>query len=175
LQVSSDSRYLLSAGWIWHPWDTIQLFDIAQALQSPASLDRNWSGDLSNGKVGEIHAAAFNGTDQIVFAGETEDEETLRLGVYSIQANAVLTSCVLDSPAGTLMPLGDVAVSFYESPKLLDLATGEILHRWPELSTGRQNSSIIHHLDRGPSLALDPLNRRFAVADSENITVVQLG
>ena len=175
LQVSSDRRYLLSAGWIWHPWDTIQLFDIAQALQSPESLDRKWSGDLSNANVGEIHAAAFNGPDLIVFAGEAEEEKLLQLCVYSIQANAVLTSCVLDSPSGTLMPLGDVAVSFYESPKLLDLATGNVLQRWPELSTGQQNSSIIHHTDRVPPIALDPLNRRFAVADSENITVVQLG
>jgi hypothetical protein len=174
LQVSSDSRYLLSAGWVWHPWDTFQLFDIVQALEAPESLDRNLSGDLMNVDVGEIHRAAFNGPDLIVFGGETE-EETPRLGVYSIQANAVLTSCPLNSPAGTLMPLGDVAVSFYETPKLLDVATGNVMHRWPELSTGRQNSSIIYHLDRVHPIALDPLNRRFAVADSEKITVVQLG
>ena len=175
LQVSSDSKYLLSAGWVWHPWDTIQLFDIAQALQSPESLDRTWNGDLSSANVGEIHTAAFNGPDLIVFAGEVEEEEIIRLGSYSIEANAVLTSCVLDSPAGTLMPLGDIVISFYECPKLLDLATGKVLHRWPELSTGSQNSSIVYHIDRVPPIALDPLNRRFAVADSEAITVVQLG
>lgn len=178
--MSPDSRYLLSAGWFWHPWDTIQLFDIAKALQLPESLDRCWSGDLKNANLGEIHSAAFNGPDLIVFAGETEaneteEEQVLRLGVYSIQANAVLTSCALDAPAGTLMPLGDVAISFFESPKLLDLATGKVLHRWSELSTGQQNSSIIWHLDGVPTIALDPSKRRFAVADSENITVVQLG
>jgi len=117
----------------------------------------------------------LQGPDLIVFARETEEEEITRLGVYSIQANAVLNSCVLDSPAGTLMAPGDVAVSFYETPKLLDLATGKVLHRWPELSTGRPNRSIIYHLDRVPPIALDPLNRRFAVADSEAITVLQLG
>ena len=173
-QVSPDGRFLLSAGWIWHPFDTIQLFDIGQALQTPEILDRNWSGDLSDANVGEIHTADFNGPDLIVFAGDTE-EESPRLGVYSIHANAILTSCALDSPAGTLMPLGDVAVSFYESPKLLDLPTGKVLIRWPELSTGQQNSSIVHHIDRVPPIALDRLNRRFAVADSEAITVVQLG
>lgn len=175
LQVSSDSKYLLSAGWVWHPWDTIQLFDIAQALETPESLDRYWSTDLIETSVGEINTAAFNGTDLIVFAGEVEEEEILRLSIYSIQANAIQSSCVLDSPAGTLMPLGDVAVSFYESPKLLDLAKGTVLQRWPELSTGRQNSSIISHLGCLPAIALDPMNRRFAVADSEKITVVQLG
>lgn len=175
LQVSSDGRYLLSAGWIWHPWDTFQVFDLTQVLQSPESLDRNLSRDLSDVHVGEIHAAAFNGTDQIVFAGEAGEDGIPLLGIYSIQAKAVVNSLALDSPAGTLMPVGDVAVSFYESPKLLDLATGKVLYRWPELSTGLQNSSIIGHLDRIPPIALDPVNRRFAVADSENITVVQLG
>ena len=176
-QVSPDSRYLLSAGWIWHPWDTLQLFDIAQALKEPESLDRPWSGDLGelgDADMGEIHTAAFNGPDLIVFAGETNDEAP-RLGVYSIEANTILSFCALDSPAGTLMPLGDVAVSFYESPKLLEVATGKVLHRWPDLLSGRQNSSIIRDTDRIPPIALDPLKRRFAVADSENITVIQLG
>ena len=174
LQVSPDSRFLLSAGWIWHPFDTVQLFDIAQALQAPENLDQSWSGGLSKAYVGEIHSAAFNGPDLIVFGGETEDETTTHLGVYSIQANAILTSCALDFPLGTLMPLGDEAVSFYESPKLLDLTTGQVLHRWSEISTGRQNSSIVWHIDHVPPIALDLLNLRFAVAGSEAITVVQL-
>ncbi len=174
LQVSTNGKFLLSAGWIWHPFDTIQLFDIALALQTPESLDQNWHSDLINADVREIQSAAFNGPDLIVFGGESE-EETPCLGVYSIQANSVLTSCGLDSPAGTLMPLGDVAVSFYKNPKLLDLATGKVLIRWPELSTGQQNSSIVHHIDPVPPIALDPLNQRFAVAESEAITVVELG
>ena len=49
-------------------------------------------------------------------------------------------------------------------------------HRWPELSSGQQNSSIIYHLEGVvPPIALNQLNQRFAVADSEVITVVQLG
>ena len=176
-QVSPDNKYLISAGWVWHPWDTIQLFDISQALTAPETLDQNWSGnlgDLGDADMGEIHTAAFNGPDLIVFAGETNDEVP-HLGVYSIQANTVLSFCTLDSPAGTLMPLGDMAVSFYETPKLLDLITGKVVHRWPELSSGRQNSSIIGRTGRVPTIALDPLKLRFAVVDSENITVVQLG
>ena len=73
------------------------------------------------------------------------------------------------------MALGDLAISFYEHPKLLDLATGKVLRRWPELQSGLQNSSIIHHHDPPPPIALDPLNRRFAIANSEAITVIQLG
>ncbi len=73
------------------------------------------------------------------------------------------------------MPLGDYVIGFYEHPKLIDLATGEIIVRWPDLTTGKQNGSIIHHLDQIPSIALDPSHKRFAVADAEKITVIQLG
>jgi hypothetical protein len=169
----------MSAGWVWHPVDMIEVFDIAQAVQTPEILDQHgpgWRINLTDDDyLTEIHTAAFNGPDLIVFSGETEEHHTLHLGVYSIEANAIMSSCALDAPAGTLMPLGDVVVSFFESPKLLDLATGQVLCRWPELSTGKQNSSIIYRIDPVPPIALDPANRRFAVAGSDTITVIQLG
>jgi len=176
LQVSPDTRYLLSAGWLWHPFDMMEVFDIAQAVQTPEILDQHgpvWNIKLTDDNPTEIHTAAFNGPDLIVFSGETEEDGTLHLGVYSIKANAIVSSCLVDAPVGTLMPLGNVVVSFFESPKLLDLATGEVLCRWPELSTGKQNSSII--MEPVPPIALDPANQRFAVAGLETITVVQLG
>jgi hypothetical protein len=174
LQVSRDGKHLLSTGWIWHPFDTIEVFDINAALADSTTLDQEWKRDLSAAGVDEIHSATFSDPDLIIFAGDTRDKNP-RLGVFSISENKVLTSAPLDSPAGTLMALGDIAVSFYEHPKILDVATGTVLHRWSDLRSGVQNSSIIHHLDKVPHLALDPLNRRFAVANSESITVIQIG
>ena len=39
LQISSDGRYLLSAGWVWHPWSSLKLFDLTQAIRDPQTLD----------------------------------------------------------------------------------------------------------------------------------------
>jgi len=174
LQVSPDGKYLMSAGWIWHPFDTIQLFDLERVLDDPQTLDKTWECDLMAEGVEEIHTATFNGSDLIVFGGDSE-ETNPRLVVFSIHDRKALSSSPLESPAGTLMALGDLAISFYEHPKLLDLVTGKVLRRWPELQSGLQNSSIIHHHDPPPPIALDPLNRRFAIANSEAITVIQLG
>jgi hypothetical protein len=81
----------------------------------------------------------------------------------------------LEEEAGTLMAVdSEHVVGFYECPKLIHLPTGRTVLRWPDLSTGKQNSSIIRHIDPPPPLALDPTNRRFAVADEEKITLIQL-
>ena len=59
---------------------------------------------------------------------------------------------------------------------LVELKTGRIVHRWEELASGRQNSSIIRGQEAQlPATALDPSNRRFAVAGVDAITVIQLG
>jgi hypothetical protein len=42
LQVSPNGKYLMSAGWRWHPWDYIQIYNVEQALENPETLDRIW-------------------------------------------------------------------------------------------------------------------------------------
>ena len=66
------------------------------------------------------------------------------------------------------------AVGFYEHPKLIHLPSGRVRHRWSDLDTGRELSSIA--LQRGPQppLALDPRHHRFAVATGEGIAVISL-
>lgn len=44
LQVSPDGRWLLSAGWVWHPLDRIEVFDLAKAMTDPGHLDGNGMG-----------------------------------------------------------------------------------------------------------------------------------
>lgn len=81
----------------------------------------------------------------------------------------------VESVPGTMMPIGsDYAVGFYEYPKLFELRTGRITQTWPELNTGRQNSSIIHNQSI-PPLAMDNKRSRFAVADQKHITIIELG
>src|SRR4029453_17234961 len=40
LAVNPNSTRLLSAGWIWHPVDSVSTYDLKRALADPASLDR---------------------------------------------------------------------------------------------------------------------------------------
>jgi hypothetical protein len=106
---------------------------------------------------------------------EDDREGEYFIGVYSVRANRVGSKVGITEPAGTLMPVGDRVVGFYQHPKLIDISTGEIGRRWPEIDSGSQNSSIIGRTDKPPPMALAPAGRRFAVAGSAGIVVIQLG
>jgi hypothetical protein len=191
LAVSPDNRFLLSAGWIWHPFDDVRVYDLTRAIEQPESLDAPAHSDFQLSRSGVmIASAAFTesgllvvtSTDDYYDPNETDwtERELMEpdfIGVYDLYAKSFRSSARLTEPAGTLMPLGeDYAIGFFQHPKLIDLKTGAILRKWEELNSGRQSSSIIWHLkEKLPPLALDPARQRFAVASEREITVVQLG
>ena len=176
LQFSPDGRWLLSAGWIWHPVDTAHLFDVAHALERPTALDP--SGEiLDTGHFFEIHAAAFGARGNVLLECEGLDEDASEhnhLVVYSPTERRELSRTPLEEPTGTLMPVGDKHVlCLFGHPRLIELETGRVVERWPELDTGRQTSSILHHTSRPPPLALDPVHGRLAVGTDKGIEVLR--
>jgi hypothetical protein len=172
LEVSPSGRFLLSAGWILHPLNDIQIFDVESAISNPGLLDQSWNRNMPE-DLWEIHAATFDGDDRIVFTAETYEEENF-IGVYSVLENRVLSYSPLEEIAGTLMSAGTHVIGFFGHPKMIDPWTGKVVKRWADFNTGEQNSCIIHHIDKPPPLALDPKNKRFAVAGLDAITVLQL-
>src|ERR1051325_2516048 len=174
LQFSPDGRFLLSAGWVWHPFDMVEVFDVERALAEPESLDQVWQLNRE-GVNGEVHAAAFNGADTFAFAGDAEDEKSPVVGVYNLAEGRVVSLSPVPAQVGTLMPPGDFAVGFFEHPKLIELSHGRVVNRGEEIASGSQNSSIIWHQTPIPPIALDPASKRFAVAGPEAIIVILLG
>jgi hypothetical protein len=179
LQTSPDSLYLLSAGWVWHPLDTIQIYAISDAMRNPSILDgpglnleKNF-GDADG--LLEIHNAAFSGNDRLVLACEQDNGTDTRICVVDLTSMTTISSATMTEPAGTLMPVGDHVVCFYRHPRLVDQRTGLTVTAWPELASGVQNSSIMHHHDAPPPIAIDAQRMRFAVVGPDAITVIQLG
>lgn len=181
LSTNQSQTHLMSAGWVWQPWDTVRLFDIEAVLENPTLLD---SGTFLPPILAEVSNAAFLNKDKLVLATSMEqydqEEDTSQLlptslGIYDIHQNHILTQVTPEALVGTIMPLGsNRVVGFYEHPKLIDLATGKMLFQWIELNSGKQTSSIIWGIDPVPPLALDPANSRFAVADDKAIHVIQV-
>lgn len=176
LQFSPDGRYLSSAGWIWHPVDAVKVFDVARALEVPASLDQDPLMDAEDGGIFYL-SAAFGARDTFAFVrvDESRDGDTFSLGTYSLAERKVLSEVALEDAAGPLMVVGpEHVVDFHRHPKLLERATGRVVQRWEALDTGLALGSIRHHLPAPPPFAMDPANRRFAVGTADGIQVITL-
>src|SRR5204862_1840925 len=68
LQVSPGGTYLLSAGWVWHPLDTVQIFRMAVVLKNTEQLDRIHDFELPDPPF-EINHATFRSDEVMLFVG----------------------------------------------------------------------------------------------------------
>jgi len=190
LSASPGGRFLASAGWVWHPLDSVLVFDLVAALRDPRLLDRvDWKPWSRNVGLAEESSAAWLDAERLAISGSDEAEDpdevaeagdAIRvrprgLATFDASARKGLTSVVLPEVAGTLMAAGPRhVISFFREPKLIAVETGQVLHRWEGLYSGEQIGNISGEKKAFPPLALDPVRGRFAVAGPESITVVML-
>ncbi|HEY8563176.1 MAG TPA: hypothetical protein VIL74_22555 [Pyrinomonadaceae bacterium] len=178
LQISPDQKTLLSAGWIWHPLDAIELLDLSESVAEPQILSPFWDESLQNINLWEINNAAFIDDKKLLLSGtgdsENEDEsEDSSILIYDLDARITLSQVEIDAPTGLLMPLDEnFAVGFYEFPKIIDLNSGEVIHGWSDISTDKRNGSIVWHHDSISKIAIDEKNKRFAVGTKNSIEVI---
>lgn len=188
LAANPSGTRLISAGWVWHPWDSVEMFDLRSAADDITALDR---GQHGFGAGVELTSAAFQGDDSLIFwcapdgVDFDEDEpnanapDRFRPGTiasYDLTTQKLTSVAPLAVPAGRLMPVGpDHVVGFSSHPRLIHISTGRIEQEWPEIVCGQHASSIIWHQPTAPPLAIDVERRRFAVGSAKVIHVVQFG
>ena len=181
LLVNLAQSRLVSAGWFWHPFDSAVAWVIADVLADPTLLDH--IGDPDNSCNAEINSAAFIDDNCLLMSSKPDADEYGRkdnqfkpgsIAIFNLATGEFERVMRMDLNLGNTLWLGhDRLISFYEHPKLIDISTGGIIEHWPELNTGKQDSSIISDGETLPPLALDSSNRRFAVAGEGRITVLQ--
>ena len=184
LRASPDGRHLLSAGWVWHPYGVLDVFDVEAGLARPASLDEQHPFSR-NGINAEVESACWLDEDLIVVA--TTPEEPLdddspdelgpsEVGVWSIgEARWQSRTALGSTRLGSLTAFGRRVLGLFGHPKLLDPFSGELIAEWPDIDSGRQDSSIVHHLEPPPpAFAADTAANRFAIAQGEDVVVVEL-
>lgn len=183
LQLSPDGRHLLSAGWFWHPYGVVTIYDLAHARADPAALDRVDKSRQPRVNA-EVESACWLSSDQIAVSTNPDDEppeesdpaelEPGELGVWSIANRQWIARSKPGGHTGTLHAIGGLVLALYEHARLLDPATGGVIDEWPGLATGTQTSSILMNEQPLPPVAVDAANRRFAVASGNVATVIQL-
>jgi hypothetical protein len=181
LGVSFDGRYLISAGWVWHPLDKIVVFDLAAALANPSHLDGKGIGIDA---WAEESSAWFlhNGELAIALSGiESEDEDNpdgqfaeCELRIFDLVHPTRPRIITLAHCLGTAMGVGDNHVlGLFDHPRLIELANGSLVEQWPHINSGKQNSSILLAQEFVPSIAWDHVGQRCAIGNSEGITVLE--
>jgi len=171
LEASVDGRWLLCNGWVWCPANVAHVFDVTRALAEPAYLSTqgiglNWYGDLDQD---DIHAATLSG-DRVVCATRAQ------LAVFALPSGEPEHLHRIAEPPGTqLMAWGpDHVVAFDGHPRVIELATGAVVHRWDDLDGGPgvHQPSATMKPPAPPWIARDPTNQRFALGWCDRIAVV---
>lgn len=181
LSFSPTGRYLLSAGWVWHPYGVVAVYDVDLALRDSTHLDGR--GVLKWEAVdAEVEAACWVGPSTVFISGNP-DEEALNdegdglqpgeFGLWSVEQETWVFRHHFGSHTGTLHRLGDRVLSLYDHPKLIEPGSATVIAEWPELKSGQQISSIVWKQQFQP-FALDEANSRFAVANGPDIVVVEV-
>jgi hypothetical protein len=183
LAANHAGNRLMSVGWVWHPFDMICVYDFLIGANGLLKFEKC---DEFVNQGTEINSAVFNKQDQLIITSantaedfcDDEPGERLRpgmIGLCDLNKKAFLSLSRIEDEVGTLMPVGSrYALGLYDHPKLIEVATGRVLCRWPELATGEQASSILWHKSLPPPVAFDPAGGRLAVADGKKVTVIRL-
>jgi hypothetical protein len=180
LAASPGGTFMLSAGWVWHPFDTVRVFDIGAALRDPKHLDGRGIGlDAS----AEESSAVFLADDRLLLSvedpAEDEDGNVLveaqrELRFFDLPGAELKQSLCPSGKIGTMMAVGsDHILALHSHPRLIDLRSGLVVGEWPDISSGNQVSSILVSSNDLPPTAMDSVNRRCAIANGDVVHVMQ--
>lgn len=180
LQINPNQKMLLSAGWIWHPIDAIELYDLSESVSYPKIIRPFFEDTIKDLGLWEINNAVFIDDKKLLLSGtgnieEEDSNEEMFIVIYDLENFKIVSKAKILEPTGLLMPINErFAVGFFDYPKVFDLNSGEIVHKWSDILTDKRNSSIIWHIDNFSKIAIDRNYKRFAVGTKNTIEVVVL-
>ncbi|MGQ7852786.1 hypothetical protein ACUN24_00905 [Pedobacter sp. WC2501] len=179
LEISPNGRYLLSKGWFWHPWDAIKVFDIEKCFQTPKLLGES---EIYPNIGVEIATASFIDDHRILLG--SSDEKALNddllenlpprhIAIWDIELNQISKPVKMDIEFGNLFAINDCyAWDLFKFPKIINLETGKIVDQDESLSSGLQNSSIIHHIEELPKVAFNQHTKQLAITSGDHIEII---
>jgi len=180
LEVSKDNKHLISKGWFWHPFDSIELFNIEECIAEPKLLDQ---GKSIPEVTSEICSASFIDNNQILVCASNEEplddenEEPIppgHIAIWNIETNEISHSAKINGEFGNIFAIDDkICWDLYNYPKIIDLKSGEVIDKMEEIDSGKQGSSIIHHLSDLPKIAFNKKTKQIAIAKNNTIEILK--
>ncbi|TRW22424.1 hypothetical protein FMM05_18140 [Flavobacterium zepuense] len=178
LSISPNGDYLMVCGWVWHPVELVDLFDIAECLKNPLLLDKTFSHNFGI----EIYSASFIDNEHILVAssdGELFDDEVppilppKHIAVWNFKNNELSKPVEVDNTTGNFFAINSrLAWDTYKFPKLIDIETGEIMDKLESVNSGIQSSSIYTNATNCPQIRFDRQSGIIAIKISSTIIEV---
>jgi len=180
LSISPDGKYLMVCGWVWHPLERVELFDIAACLKNPRLLDDS---SLYPDFGTEINSAIFIDSERILIAASDEDplnDETppslpkKHIAIWSFLSGDLSEPVKVNGDFGNLFAINEkLAWDMYKYPKIINIQTGEIESKIEDINSGLQNSAIFSDVAKSPQICFDRQSGQIAVRiDSTTIEVL---
>lgn len=171
LSISPDEKFLMVRGWVWHPLDVVEVFNIAGCFANPLLLDRS---SLHPDFGTEINTASFIDNERILIAASVEepfDDDVKPLlpqkhvAIWNFYKNELSVPVKIDGEFGNLFAIDDnYAWDMFKYPKIINIRTGEIEKKWEETNSGFQLSSIFRGKENDcPQICFDRNTSRIAV------------
>lgn len=181
-KINASNTFLINAGWVWHPVGILEIYDIQKGIANNTVLDNPKNIIPINS---EVCSAEFLNEDLVIisssneesFDNELSDENNLhpnQIGLFSIARNKFVKKVNVSFKLGTQIPIDEnYTIDLYEHPKLIDLNSGEIKSRFEDINSGKQDSAIIHHIEKIPPIAFDKRNKKIAIANGSRIELLE--
>ncbi len=179
LEISPNNKYILSKGWYWHPFDGIELFDVEQCIANPQLLD---SGKTPTNVTAEISSASFINDHELLICASNEEpiddenEEPIppgHLAVWDIKTDTIKNAVKIKGVYGNIFAIDHKKCwDLFDYPKIINMENGEIIDKDSTIFSGKQNSSIIHHLDILPKVAFNRNTKQIAIASDNKVDIL---
>jgi len=182
LQVNASNTHMLNAGWVWHPYGILELYDLEKAIADNGQFDRS---SFSLPIRGEVGSAAFLNDDLFVVGttceGPIDDETPVgndlgpnQIGLFSISENRFVKMCAVDRNIGVLVPMNmDCVLDLYQYPKVVDVNSGAVLESVADIDSGKEDMAITHRSNIIPSMAISFTERKIAIETRTTIELLE--
>jgi hypothetical protein len=179
LEISNNGKYLLSKGWVWHPVDVIQIFQIEDCISNPLLLDKL---DHSFPNVGsEICTASFindseilvGSSDEVIDGDNIANVPPKSIAIWNFHENKFFNQKTPVFEFGNLFYIDKrLAWDTFKFPKVINLDTGQIVDKAEDVYSGEQKSSILFDTDKQPQISFDLYRNKLAIKEKNRVIIL---
>ncbi len=178
LEINTTNTFLISKGWVWHPLNVVEVFNVIDCIKNPLLLDNS---TLTPNMGVEVCTASFVDDSKILIgtSDETFDEDNPNLplrhiAIWDIGSNEVASPVKVKGEFGNLYSINDkFAWDTFKFPKIINIKTGEIMDEDESVFSGEQNSSIIgNDTLKFPQIAFNRQTKQLAIKGQEKIEIL---